>query len=74
MALAGIPESINTELSALLGASAFAANTAKQSVQQQRLQPTQIEESRQNADFVSLSARALELSRDALTDRASKNR
>jgi len=65
MALAGITDG-NTELSALLGASAFAANTAKQGVQD-RLQPTQIEDSRQKSDFVSLSTKALQLSRDALS-------
>lgn len=70
MALAGITDG-NTELSALLGATAFAANTAKQGVQEQ-LRPTQVDELKKS-DFVSISAQALQLSRDALTHRASKS-
>ncbi len=65
MALAGITDG-NTELSALLGASAFAANTTKQNVQE-RLRPNQVENLQKN-DFVSLSAKALQLSRDALAN------
>ncbi len=71
MALAGIADNINTELSALLGASAFVANTAKQGVQE-RLRPNQIEDFRQKADFVSLSAKALELSKESLTEKSQK--
>ena len=65
MALAGITESINTEVTALLGATAFAANRTKQNVQEQ-LQPSQIEDFRET-DLVSLSDKASQLSREALT-------
>ncbi len=67
MALAGLTDSINPELSALLGASAFATTKAKQDVQNQ-LQPPQVEDFRGKPDFVSLSAKALQLSRDALAN------
>ena len=72
MALAGITDA-NTELSALLGATAFAANTAKQGVQEQ-LRPNQVEDFKGKAskDIVNLSIKALQLSLDTLTDRASK--
>ena len=70
MALAGIPESINTEVSALLGTTVFAANRAKQGAQEQ-LRPTLVEDLRKS-DFVSLSAKALQLSRDALTNDRTK--
>ncbi len=70
MALAGIPESVNLEVSLLLGTTVFAANRAKEGTQEQ-LRPTLIEDLRES-DFVSLSAKALQLSRDALTNGRTK--
>ncbi len=69
MALSGIADSISLELTSLIGTSAFAANTAQQGVQE-RLRPNQIEDFRQKADFVSLSAEALSLSKDLVTARS----
>ena len=65
MALAGLTESINLELSNRLFTSVFEANKAKE-VGQELLRPTPIEDLRK-ADFVSLSDKALQLSREALT-------
>ncbi len=65
MALEGIGESNNPELSVLQGVSAFAAKRTKQNVQEQ-LRPSQLEDFRKT-DVVSLSATALQLSREALT-------
>ena len=70
MALAGITESINTEVTALLGTTVFAANRAKEGAQEQ-LRPTLVEDLRKS-DFVSLSAKALQLSRDALASGRTK--
>ena len=72
MALSGIADSISLEFSSLLGTSAFAANTAQQGVQE-RLRPTQIEDFRPKADFVSLSVEALKLSKDLVTARSSRS-
>ncbi len=72
MALSGIADSISLEFSSLLGTSAFAANTAQPGVQE-RLRPNQIEEFREKADFVSLSAEALSLSKDLITARSSRS-
>ncbi len=72
MALAGIGDSVSLELSILLGATAFSLNTAQPGVQE-RLRPNQIEEFREKADFVSLSAEALKLSKDLITARSSRS-
>ncbi len=72
MALAGIGDSVSLELSILLGASVFAINTAQPGAQE-RLRPNQIEEFRGKADFVSLSAEALKLSKDLITARSSNS-
>ncbi len=65
MALAGIAENTFIEVTAFLGTSAFAANRAKGGGLEQ-LQPTQLEDLRK-IDLVSLSDKALQLSREALT-------
>ena len=64
MALAGVGAS-NTEVSNLLGTTAFAANRTIQNVQEQ-LKSSQIQDFRKT-DFVDLSDKALQLSREALT-------
>ncbi len=64
MALAGIYETTNPQVKALLETSTFTAKP-KQGVQKQ-LQPTQLEDLRK-IDLVSLSDKALQLSREALT-------
>ncbi len=62
MALSGVGD-LTPELSNLLGTSAFAANRTKQNVQP--VEPPQVEDI-QKTDFVSLSDKALQLSREAL--------
>ena len=64
MALAGLTESTTFELSNLMFTSVFEANKAKE-VGQERLRPTPIEDLRK-LDVVSISAKALQLSQEAL--------
>ena len=64
MALTGLTESSNLELSNMLFKTVFEANKAKE-VAQEQLQPTVVEDMRKT-DFVSLSAQAVQLSREAL--------
>ena len=68
MALAGIVDSINIQMTNLLAPSAFfAGNIAKEGALEQ-LQPNQLEEFKQPSDFVSLSPQSLQLSRGSVTD------
>ncbi len=70
MALTGLTESSNLELSNMLFKTVFATNKAKE-VAQEQLQPTVLEDMGKT-DFVTLSAQALQLSRDALTNSKTK--
>ena len=70
MALTGLTESSNLELSNMLFKTVFATNKAKD-VAQEQLQPTVLEDMGKT-DFVTLSAQALQLSRDALTNSKTK--
>ena len=70
MALTGLTESTTLELSNMLFKTVFATNKAKE-VAQEQLQPTVLEDMGKT-DFVTLSAQALQLSRDALTNSKTK--
>lgn len=70
MALTGLTESSNLELSNMLFKTVFATNKAKE-VAQEQLQPTVLEDMGKT-DFVTLSAQALQVSRDALTNSKTK--
>ena len=70
MALTGLTESSNLELSNMLFKTVFATNKAKE-VAQEQLQPTVLEDMGKT-DFVTLSAQALQFSRDALTNSKTK--
>jgi len=72
MALSGIADSVSLELTNLIGTSAFAFNTVQRGVLE-GLRPNQIEDFRQQADFVSLSAEALSLSKDLVTARSRRS-
>ncbi len=62
MALAGIADSINIQMSNLLGSSAFFAHNIAKAGTLEQLQPNQLEELEPPSDFVSLSDEALKLS------------
>ncbi len=68
MALAGIADSINIQMSNLLGSSAFFAHNIAKAGTLEQLQPNQLEELEPPSDFVSLSDEALKLSSGSVFD------